>query len=132
MSNRRRPALMNVYRSEFLHSGAWFARRDRWFTEQAATRAPLTCAACGQTAAPRQLELHHLDYAAVTLSQGRWRAGEAHEDLIPLHPYCHDLLHRLIDRDPVLSRNRTRRAASELALTALRRTLDPTRQGTIS
>ena len=37
----------------------------------------------------------------------------------------HDLLHRLIDRDAVLSRNRTRRTASHLALARLRQKLQP-------
>lgn len=126
MSNRRRPALMNLYRSEFLRSRTWFARRDRWFTEQAARGIPLACAACGRPADRKQLELHHLDYAGVILEHGRWKALEAHEDLVPLHPYCHDLLHRLIDRDAVLARNRTRRAASAHALERLRRSLQQT------
>lgn len=31
MSNRRRPTWMNQYRTRYLHSVAWHARRDRWF-----------------------------------------------------------------------------------------------------
>ncbi|WP_417564150.1 hypothetical protein [Microbacterium sp.] len=123
MSNRRRPALMNLYRSEFLRSAAWFARRDRWFAEERASGIPLACAACGRSATVHELELHHLDYAGITLESGSWRAREQHDDLMPLHPYCHDLLHRLIDRDVVLAHNRTRRAASLYALTQLQRTL---------
>ncbi|CDJ99838.1 MULTISPECIES: HNH endonuclease signature motif containing protein [Micrococcales] len=120
MSNHRKPPIMNLYRSGFLRSPAWFARRDRWFTQQAALGWPLVCAACGRPASKRQLQLHHLDYTGVTIIQGRYKALEAHEDLIPLHAYCHDLLHRLIDRDVVLSRNRTRRDATRLALERLR------------
>jgi hypothetical protein len=103
MSNRRRPVLMNLYRSEFLRSRAWFARRDRWFTEETARGGVLACAACGQRAKKTQLELHHLDYSGVTVKEGRWLAFERHEDLLPLHRTCHDLLHRLIDRDEVLA-----------------------------
>ncbi|MEV4775962.1 hypothetical protein LTA6_001894 [Microbacterium sp. LTA6] len=125
MSNRRRPGLLNIYRSEFLHSPVWFARRDRWFTEEASFGRVLACAGCGRAASKAQLELHHLDYVGVVLDQGRWQALETHEDLVPMHPYCHDLLHRLLDRDAVLSRNRTRRAASDLALERLRRKLQP-------
>jgi len=125
MSNRRKPPLVNMYRTEFLHSRTWFARRDRWFAEQVARGIPLACAGCGRAATKRQLELHHLDYTGVVLEQGRWRALEAHDDLVPMHPYCHELLHRLIDRDTVLARNRTRRAASDQALQRLRRKLQP-------
>lgn len=88
------------------------------------TTHPLACVACGIPATKRDLELHHLDYAGVQqLEDGRWVARESDGDLIPPHPYFHELLHRLIDRDAVLSRHRTRRAASELALDALRRIL---------
>lgn len=131
MSNRRKPPLVNMYRSEFLHSRIWFARRDRWFTEQAGRGIPLACAGCGQAATKKQLELHHHDYTGVVLQEGRWKALEKHDDLVPMHPYCHDLLHRLIDRDEVLSRHRTRRAASDHALDQLRRKLHPV-EGTAS
>lgn len=124
MSNRRTALYANAYRTTFLRSRAWFARRDAWFAHAAMGAHPLACAACGIQANKRDLELHHLDYAGVQqLEDGRWAAREPDGDLIPLHPYCHELLHRLIDRDAVLSRHRTRRAASELALDALRRTL---------
>lgn len=124
MSNRRTPLRANAYRSTFLRSRAWFARRDAWFAHASTTPEPLACAACGNPANKRDLELHHLDYAGVRqFEDGRWVAHEPDGDLIPLHPYCHELLHRLIDRDAVLSRHRTRRVASELALDALRRTL---------
>lgn len=55
-------------------------------------------AACGSRAKPRQHELHHVDYGSISYRNGRWIAGEQHEDLMPLHPYCHEL----IDRDTVL------------------------------
>jgi hypothetical protein len=125
MSNRRRPGLLNLYRGEFLHTKVWFARRDRWFREQHATGRALECAGCGRPDDKRHLELHHLDYSGVILDRGKWRAVELHEDLVPMHPYCHELLHRLIDRDAVLSRNRTRRAATHHALARLRTKLAP-------
>lgn len=125
MSNRRRSGLLNIYRADFLHSPVWFARRDRWFVEEASLGRVLACAGCGHAASKTQLELHHLDYVGVVLEQGRWQALEAHDDLVPMHPYCHDLLHRLLDRDAVLSQNRTRRTASDLALERLRRKLQP-------
>ncbi|MDL9978616.1 hypothetical protein [Microbacterium candidum] len=120
MTNRRRSGLRNSYRSEFLRSPAWFARRDRWFRKQQRLGRPLACAACGRAASKDQLELHHLDYRGVIRADGTWRAFERHADLVPLHPYCHELLHRLIDRDAVLARHRSRRDASSLALERLR------------
>lgn len=128
MSNRRRPALCNLYRSEFLRSRAWFARRDRWFREQAARGIPLTCAGCGRPAEKPQLELHHLDYKGIRTRRGRFHAGEAHDDLMPMHPYCHDLLHRLIDRDIILAHHRTRRDATHHALQRLRPALQRAQQ----
>lgn len=130
MSNARRAWMMDGYRSEFLRSRAWFARRDRWFTEQVARGIPLACAACGGDAAKTDLELHHLDYDGVHLTDGRWHASEPHRDLVAMHPYCHELLHRLIDRDVVLSRNRTRRDATLIAIERLRPKLTLTKEPT--
>lgn len=118
MSNRRRPAQGNAYLTGYLKSPVWFARRDRWFRTHARTGQPLYCAACGQPASVDALELHHVDYTGVQFDRG-WKAREHHEDLLPLHPACHELLHRLIDRDRVLSHHRPRRAANELALARL-------------
>lgn len=120
MSNRRKTGVRNAYRAEFLRSPAWFARRARWFRKQERLRRPLVCAACEQLAATAELELHHLDYSGVRFVGGSWQAFERHDDLVPLHPYCHDLLHRLIDRDRVLAFHRTRRVASVIALQRLR------------
>lgn len=120
MSNARRSGLKNLYRQEFLRSPAWLARRDRWFRRH--SRAGLVpCAGCGIPDTPEHLELHHRDYRGVSLVRGVWQAWEHDADLMALHPYCHDLLHRLIDRDIVLARHRTRRQASDHALAALQR-----------
>ena len=121
MSNSRRPASTGrSYRAGYLKSPAWFARRDRWFRAHARTVIPLTCQACGHVATPAELELHHTDYHGVYQEGGQWRAREPQGDLVPLHPGCHELLHRLIDRDAILARHRTRRAASDHALQRLR------------
>jgi hypothetical protein len=56
----------------------------------------------------------------VTEVGGAWRAFERHDDLVPMHPSCHDLVHRLIDRDTVLSRQRTRRDATDIAIASVR------------
>lgn len=121
MSNTRRPASTGrPYRTGYLKSPAWFARRDRWFRTHARTGIPLVCEACGHVATPAGLELHHADYRGVCKVAGQWRARERHRDLVPLHPGCHELLHRLIDRDAVLARGRDRRTASTLALQRLR------------
>lgn len=126
MSNQRRAGNRTSYTAGYLHSPAWFARRDRWFRTRARQRTPLVCAACGQIATPRTLELHHLDYRGIRrLADGQWQAAERHADLVPLHPGCHELLHRLIDRDVVLARHRTRRDASRIALDRLRARLRP-------
>lgn len=118
MTNQRRTGLKNLYRNEFLRSPAWFARRNRWFRAHR-TDGTVACAACGRTTATDRLELHHRDYEGVRIVQGTWQAWEDDEDLIPLHPNCHELLHRLIDRDVVLAQHRTRRDASDYALLAL-------------
>lgn len=121
MSNGRRPARGNRYRTGFLRSPQWFARRDRWFVEQEQRAGQLSCIVCKKTATKRVLELHHLDYRGVKETSSGWRATEAHEDLVACHKHCHSLIHRLIDRDIVLRKLRTRRVASLTAIKGLQR-----------
>jgi 5-methylcytosine-specific restriction enzyme A len=123
MTSRRGGPRSPHYRTGFLHSPAWRARRGRWFTREARYGRVLACAACMRPAASADLELHHLDYRGVTYRDGSWRAFENHADLLPIHPYCHELLHRLLDRDRALA-NRNRRAASLQALARLRTALN--------
>ncbi len=123
MSNARRGAGRNTYRTGYLRSAAWFRRRDRWFRWEQRRR-PVTCAGCGHPGTPHTLELHHLTYRGVYIRDGRWHAPEQHRDLIPLHPFCHELVHRLIDRDRVLAHNRAHRDASLLAIRRIRAALD--------
>ncbi len=128
MSNRRKPGRANTYRSEFLSSPAWFARRARWFRKHYRLGRPLACAACGWPSTSDELELHHLDYRGVRFVDGSWRAFERHDDLVPLHPYCHGLLHQLIDHDRVLSHHRARRIASAMAMGILQRRMQEVRE----
>lgn len=120
MSNRRRPAWDNNYRTRYLHSPAWFARRDRWFATEQHQAGQVRCALCLGTGTPRTLELHHLDYRGVLQSPAGWAAREKHDDLTALHPRCHEYLHQLIDRDRALSGLVSRRTASAQALARLR------------
>ena len=120
MSNRRRPARGNTYRSNYLHSGAWFARRDRWFLEEGSRNGTIRCALCLGVGSARSLELHHLDYRGVTQTPHGWTAHEQHEDLTALHPRCHEYVHQLIDRDRVFSGFVSRRSASLQAIARLR------------
>ncbi len=119
MSNRRKPNARG-YRSGYLRSPQWFARRDRWFADHQDAGRAVACAACRQDATSRQLELHHVRYDGVTKDGEKWVAGEEHDDLLPLHPLCHELLHRIIDTDPVLARHRARAAATAQALSRVR------------
>lgn len=123
MSNRRLQGWGNTYRTEYLRSRVWFQRRDRWFADERARGALIGCAACGRVAKPVELELHHSDYRGVIRTEHGWVSREAHADLIALHPLCHELLHRLLERDRVLARMRTRRDASRVAITRLRQKL---------
>ena len=111
-SNGRKPAGGNSYRGGYLRSVAWFRRRDAWFAEQEVRTGQLRCILCWQTATRRELQLHHLDYARVTRHGLRWVSGEEHEDLCAMHPGCHDLVHRILDADPVLRWHRTRPIAT--------------------
>lgn len=119
MSNRRRPNRDNTYRSHYLHSPAWFARRDRWFLEEEHRREAIRCALCLGSGSARSLELHHLDYRGVTQTPYGWTAHERHEDLTALHPRCHEYVHQLIERDSALSGFVSRRTASVQAIARL-------------
>lgn len=129
MSNRRRSGPGNNYRTGFLKSSAWFARRDRWFQDETGRAGRLRCIVCTTTADRRDLELHHLDYTGVQQTTTGWIAAEQHDDLVPAHPRCHELLHRLLDRDRVLRSLRGRRTANTRAIRQLRRKFASSRTG---
>jgi len=119
MSNHRRPARDNTYRNRYLHSGAWYARRDRWFLDEQHRNGDIRCALCLAAGSARNLELHHLDYRGVAQTPYGWTAHERHEDLTALHPRCHEYVHLLIDRDRALSGFVSRRTASIQAIARL-------------
>ena len=114
-SNARKPGASD-YRSGYLRSVTWFRRRDAWFAEQLSRTGVLRCTVCWSIASRRDLQLHHLDYSGVSRAWRRWHAGEEHEQLLAMHPVCHDLVHRIIDTDPVLRRHRTRPIATVQAI----------------
>ncbi|MFP3466935.1 hypothetical protein [Leifsonia sp. SIMBA_070] len=119
MSNRRRPNRENSYRARYLHSPAWFARRDRWFIDEERLHGKVRCALCLGAGSAHSLELHHLDYRGVTQTPYGWTAHERHEDLTALHPRCHEYVHQLIERDRALSGFVSRRTASIQAIARL-------------
>lgn len=126
MSNRRRGS--RRYQSGYLRSVAWFRRRDAWFLEETKRRGCLVCAGCDRLDVKGRLELHHSSYDGVLEdARGVWVARERHEDLVSMHPSCHELLHRLIDRDKVLSKHRSRGDATRVGLERLRSALKGTR-----
>ena len=119
MSNRRHRSGTGRYRDQFLHSPAWHARRARWFRTEHHRHGTLACAGCGRPATEPEVELHHLTYRGITQVAGVWRAFEARRDLTAMHPWCHGMIHRIIDRDHGLSRHRTRRDATTAAIRIL-------------
>ena len=120
MSNRRRPNQRNTYRTTYLHSPAWFARRKKWFIAEDQLRGEVRCALCLAKGTDKTLELHHLDYRGVTQTPTGWSGREEHTDMLALHPRCHEWVHKLIDRDRALSGLVSRRGASIQAITRLR------------
>lgn len=123
MSNARKPGRNGSYRTGYLRSVPWFRRRDTWFTEQQSRTGELRCMVCWRPATRRELELHHLDYTRVTRLGEKWSAREDHEDLCAMHPACHELVHRILDADPVLRRHRTRPLATVQAIRIARQRL---------
>lgn len=120
MSNPSMPVWDSHYRTRYLHSPAWFARRDHWFAEERRRSGRVRCALCLGIGTPRTLELHHLDYRGVTQTPTGWAAHERHQDLTALHTHCHESVHQLIDHDRSLSALVSRRTASIQAIARLR------------
>ncbi|MFB8191370.1 hypothetical protein ACFC14_18785 [Microbacterium sp. NPDC055988] len=107
--------------TDYLTSTAWFRRRDQWFALELARAGKLECGVCMKPSRKRELELHHLDYTGVQqLPNGRWVAGEKHEDLVCLHPRCHEWVHQALDNDPASGAAITRRVANERVIARLR------------
>lgn len=129
MSNARKPsAKAQDYRTGYLKSTAWFARRDGWIAAELHRIGHLVCGVCEGDVDRRKVEIHHLSYEGVTRDGDSWFAHEAHEDLVGLHVRCHEWLHRLLDSDAALRRMTDRRLANRIAIVRLRaklrRTID--------
>lgn len=126
MSNARKDSrTATAYRTGYLRSGAWFARRDAFF----ATRAHCRCVVCARaTQAPvRELELHHISYDRVIhRPDGTWLAGETDADLLPMHPVCHEAVHRVLERDRMLRGLVSRIEGTRRAIAVVRAELEHT------
>lgn len=122
MSNARKPTTGNNYRSGYLQSKAWFARRDAYFK----AHQDAACAVTGKRPKhpSRELELHHVTYdGVVQRPDGSWVAGEKDTDLVPMYPACHEAVHRLLDQDRALRGLVSRQVATERAIQAVRQQL---------
>lgn len=120
MSNGRAGIASRAYRLQYLKSKQWHARRARWFDQNPDQH---KCCVCKreEPQAKRRLELHHIDYRGVTqLLNGAWMANERDEDLLPMHPLCHRLVHELMDNDGALRYMRSRKEATLQAIAKVR------------
>lgn len=120
MSNGRAGIASRAYRLQYLKSKQWHARRARWFDQNPDQH---RCCVCRreEPQAKRRLELHHIDYRGVTqLLNGAWLANERDEDLLPMHPLCHRLVHELMDNDGALRYMRSRKEATLQAIAKVR------------
>ena len=107
--------------TEYLRSPTWFRRRDQWFDDELKRAGHLECAVCMKPSRKRELELHHLDYSGVVEKiHGGWIAGERHEDLVAVHPRCHEWIHQALDDDAAAGAAMNRRAANERVISRLR------------
>ncbi|WP_282827666.1 hypothetical protein [Gulosibacter sediminis] len=123
MSNGRKPSPAAAsYRGGYLRSRAWFARRARYFQDQARLR----CEVCRrEVTTPRDLELHHVSYRGVRQRpDGSWEAHEADNDLVAMHPVCHEAVHRILDQDTMLRGLVSRQDATDRAIRIVRRQLE--------
>ena len=84
----------------YLRTRAWHWRRQRWIRDRRKEGYEPACQVCGvrlETAGT--LDLHHVSYAGVIEGpDGRWIAGEADADLVPMCRDHHRRLHRMMDR----------------------------------
>lgn len=123
MSNGRKgDAAGQPYRDGYLRSRTWFARRSRWFSETGGNQ----CVVCLKVEADPSatLELHHVTYDGVEERDGRWLANEHDDDLMPMHPLCHEQVHRAIERDQGLRHLVSRQEATRRAIRVVRRRLE--------
>lgn len=101
----------------FLRSGAWFRRREAWFTARRAEGVEPACQGCGtRLDETGTLDLHHVSYARV--------GQERNEDLWPFCRRCHEWIHEVFDRRAGDLRGWDRRQATIWATVQLRRFLE--------
>lgn len=84
---------------EYLRSGAWAWRRQRWFRDCRADGFEPACQVCQVMLVDAgSLDLHHVSYEGVQRDEtGRWHADESHRDLMPMCRDCHQELHHRMD-----------------------------------
>lgn len=111
---RKRGAKALAYRSGYLGSEAWAARRRAYYGGVWSRGFVAMCQVCGKTGADGvSLHLHHLSYEGVRRgADGVWVAGEKDEDLLPLCETDHESLHKILDDFSSGYRGWSRRAAS--------------------
>lgn len=120
------------YSRGYLKSPAWHERRRQWFEDCRQAGFEPVCQVCEMTKAQLGgLDLHHLSYEGVSreLRTRRWVAAEDDADLMPMCRWCHQDLHRIMDRGrDYYGWDRTR--ATITILTGLRQRLrhDPAKQ----
>lgn len=85
---------------DYLRSGAWGWRRQRWFRDCRRRGFEPACQVCRvMLCNVASLDLHHVSYDGVQQNDdGTWTAGEADEDLMPMCRQCHQELHQRLDR----------------------------------
>lgn len=100
----------------YMVSPAWFARREKWYTEekQRIGLPHVPCRGCGSIWTLKKGDLHHIDYARL--------GNEAHDDLWAMCKNCHKGLHQLIESSKSW-RNLPRRYANQWALPVFQRQL---------
>lgn len=120
MSGLRRKRIDGGYRSGYLKSSAWFARRHRFLQSKAVIR----CECLGEELTERNAHVHHVAYEGVEqLPDGMWQACEADEDLMVLCAWCHEKVHELMDRDRGWAGVGRRAATTAIVRTIQRRVL---------
>lgn len=99
---------------------AWLRRRDQWFAEEQSRKGTIRCEVCRKAGKRRAFELHHVDYDRVTQDASQqWIAGEEHEDLVAVHPRCHEWIHTVLGRDAAASAAVNRREANARVIRVL-------------
>lgn len=110
---------------DYLASGAWAWRRQRWFRTCRARGFEPACQVClVMLKDTGTLDLHHVSYDGVQQEEsGKWRSSETDRDLMPMCRDCHQELHHRMDR-PGDYQDWDRRRATVVVIGHLRRTFE--------